>query len=249
MVEKSVAGTEDSACTKLQEAVMERDQMWRAHEKAQISFLQNQTAQMTRNLHLEIERLTNINRDLNRKLDVSGSPTEDSEKKLEEEEQKNKELQEELSRTQRKANALEKTLERTIQFYKEELNHHEERIRQLTSELHDRTQTVTQLSTQLRSIKLREAMAQAQQRRRASCTSPKSPVSPTEPNSAFRLFGFYSGKPSKSSSFRSASIRTPLWPDPSVENNIEKRSLSTNYIRPRNLASFRRTESSSEEHV
>ncbi|KAE9555099.1 hypothetical protein FO519_001674 [Halicephalobus sp. NKZ332] len=166
MVEVSADMKEDSTYGKLQEAVMERDQMWRAHEKAQIAFLQNQTAQMTRNLHLELERLMNVNRDLSRKLN-------------------------------RKATALEKTLERTIAFYKDELNHHEDRIRQLTAELHDRTQTVTQLSTQLRSIKLREAMAQAQQRRRASCTSPKSPVSPTESNSAFRLFGFYSSKPPK----------------------------------------------------
>uniref|UniRef100_A0AC34QV00 CCDC92/74 N-terminal domain-containing protein n=1 Tax=Panagrolaimus sp. JU765 TaxID=591449 RepID=A0AC34QV00_9BILA len=250
----------------LHEAVLERDQLWRIHEKAQINFIQNQNAQMLGHLHAEIERLMAINRELNRKLNVSNSPVDDDkikelEKRLEEEQQKNSELQTELSKNQRKTVILEKTLERTTAFYKDELSHHEDRIRQLTAELHDRTQTVTQLSTQLRSIKLREAMAQAQQRRRASCTSPKSPNSPItspESNSAFRLFGFHSGKSSnpttpspKSSTMRPTTIRQPIWPDSiqTKENNIEKsRTNSTmNPTRPRHLISIRRSDSANSE--
>ena len=134
----------------------------------------------------------------------------------------------------------------------------EDRIRQLTAELHDRTQTVTQLSSQLRSIKLREAMAQAQQRRRASCTSPKSPtppaMSPNDCNSAFRLFGFakdFGRQPNSPSNkaIRVDALPQPHWPDPlQKENNIEKsRTLSTSFItaRPRHLASLRRAGSTS----
>lgn len=47
---------------KLAEAIMERDDMWRKHEKAQISYLQEQNAQLLSRLHEEIERLQNANR-------------------------------------------------------------------------------------------------------------------------------------------------------------------------------------------
>jgi hypothetical protein len=106
---------------------------------------------------------------------------------------------------------------------------------------------------------LKEAMAQAQQRRRASCASPKSPsspaVSPNDCNSAFRLFGFakdFTRHPPHSPSnktIRLDALPQPHWPDPiQKENNIEKpRTLSTSYItaRPRHLASLRRAGSTS----
>jgi hypothetical protein len=104
-------------------------------------------------------------------------------------------------------------------------------------------------------------MAQAQQRRRASCSSPKSPsspaVSPNDCNSAFRLFGFakdfarHPNSPSNANkTIRLDVLPQPHWPDPTMqkENNIEKsRTLSTSYItaRPRHLASLRRAGSTS----
>jgi predicted DNA-binding ribbon-helix-helix protein len=252
---------ETSAPLEIQKAVHERDQMWKLHEKAQISFLQNQNTQMLSHLHTEIDRLMNINRELNRRLNVSNSSDkeEELERQLENEEQKNAELLEELQKNQKHTAVLEKTLEHTLTFYKDKITQHEDRIRQLTAELHDRTQTVTQLSSQLRSIKLREAMAQAQQRRRASCSSPKSPtspaVSPNECNSAFRLFGLakdfarQTHSPSTQKTIRLDALPQPHWPDPMLkENNIEKpRTLSTSYItaRPRHLASLRRAGSTS----
>lgn len=46
----------------MDKALAERDDIWRRHEKQQISYLQNQNSQMLSRLHLEIERLHNVNR-------------------------------------------------------------------------------------------------------------------------------------------------------------------------------------------
>ncbi|KIH68328.1 hypothetical protein ANCDUO_01338 [Ancylostoma duodenale] len=42
---------------RLREAIRQRDEQWRKHEREQITFLQNETAAMLRGLHKEIERL------------------------------------------------------------------------------------------------------------------------------------------------------------------------------------------------
>lgn len=44
----------------LDEALAERDDMWRRHERAQIAFLQNDHAHMLKALHDEIERLQQL---------------------------------------------------------------------------------------------------------------------------------------------------------------------------------------------
>ncbi|MCP9259583.1 hypothetical protein DINM_002520 [Dirofilaria immitis] len=54
-------------------AIQERDDMWRRHESAQISFLQNENSQMLTGLHAEIERLHHHLRDLYRRLYVKNS--------------------------------------------------------------------------------------------------------------------------------------------------------------------------------
>ncbi|VDP12959.1 unnamed protein product [Onchocerca flexuosa] len=54
-------------------AIQERDDMWRRHENAQISFLQNENSQMLTGLHMEIERLHHHLRDLYRRLYVKNS--------------------------------------------------------------------------------------------------------------------------------------------------------------------------------
>lgn len=46
-------------------AIQERDDMWRRHETAQISFLQNENSQMLTGLHVEIERLHHRLRGIN----------------------------------------------------------------------------------------------------------------------------------------------------------------------------------------
>lgn len=46
----------------LDKALAERDEMWRKHEKEQIAYLQQQNSQMLSRLHVEIERLQNVNR-------------------------------------------------------------------------------------------------------------------------------------------------------------------------------------------
>ncbi|KAH7731735.1 ImpB/MucB/SamB family protein [Aphelenchoides avenae] len=175
---------------KLAEAVMERDDMWRKHEKAQISYLQEQNAQLLSRLHDEIERLQNVNRDLQRRLHVSPGEKEPSESSAELESQlkaekdTSEQLKESLAKAEKRNAVLAQTLEKTAELYKSQIANHEDRIRQLTRELHDRTLTVTQLSQQLRNFRLREAMAQAQYRRKSSMDGSKM-ASPT----AFRLFG------------------------------------------------------------
>ncbi|KAE9419989.1 hypothetical protein Angca_000669, partial [Angiostrongylus cantonensis] len=43
--------------SRIREAIRQRDDQWRRHEREQIVFLQNETATMLRGLHKEIERL------------------------------------------------------------------------------------------------------------------------------------------------------------------------------------------------
>lgn len=79
------------------------------------------------------------------------------------------------------AAAVEEKVKVTIDRLKEQNDIQGDRIRQLSSELNDRNQTVAHLSNQLRNYRLRDAMATAQQRRKASQGSPvMSPTSPTK---------------------------------------------------------------------
>ncbi|CAD5216533.1 unnamed protein product [Bursaphelenchus okinawaensis] len=183
---------------KLNEALNERDEMWRKHEKEQIAYVQQQTSQMLARLHNEIERLVNKNRDLERCLHIGNiadpEEIEELESKVETLQKQNKTMKKDLSASEDRNKALAKTLEETARVYKDQVFEHENKIRQLTHELDQRTLSMTQLSTQIRNYKLREAMAQAQQRRRASCIDPPSTTtsvtlpSPVKPK-AFRLFG------------------------------------------------------------
>ncbi|CAD5222490.1 unnamed protein product [Bursaphelenchus xylophilus] len=183
---------------KLNEALSERDEMWRKHEKEQIAYVQQQTSQMLARLHNEIERLMGKNRDLERRLHVSNIPdpevVEELENKIENLQKQNKSLKKEFAASEDRNKTFAKTLEETARVYRDQVYEHENKIRQLTHELDQRTLTMTQLSTQIRNYKLREAMAQAQQRRRASCIDPPNTTtsmtlpSPVKPK-AFRLFG------------------------------------------------------------
>jgi DNA repair exonuclease SbcCD ATPase subunit len=170
----------------LNNAIAERDEMWRKHEKAQIAYVQDRNAQLLSRLHAEIECLHNANRALERRLFVNDDMPDST--KLEEELCREKEaterLKENLAQSEKRNISMAQTLEKTAELYKNQVTQHEDRIRQLTNELHDRTLTVTQLSQQLRNFRLREAIGQAQQRRRSSFESSKQ-TSPT----AFRLFG------------------------------------------------------------
>uniref|UniRef100_A0A914XRQ7 CCDC92/74 N-terminal domain-containing protein n=1 Tax=Plectus sambesii TaxID=2011161 RepID=A0A914XRQ7_9BILA len=171
--------------TELTEALAERDDMWRKHERAQIAFLQNDHANMLKALHDEIERLQQLCRELQARLTVSHGYDEqvDSEEnvKLKEQlrdaEEKLAELTARAEMKDAKMVAMEQKNDKTVLMLREQLGHQADRIRQLSRELHERTTSVTQLSTQLRNIRLKEAMAQ--QRRRASFDSPKR--SPTGP--------------------------------------------------------------------
>ncbi|KAI6177282.1 hypothetical protein M3Y97_00889800 [Aphelenchoides bicaudatus] len=175
----------------LNKALTERDEIWRKHEKSQISYLQQQNAQMLSRLHVEIERLQNINRDLERRLYVSTEPEtfDELQNEIAKYKSTNEALRKEVASAENRSRQLAQNLEQSAKLYKDQVTDHEARIRQLTAELDHRTLTITQLSTQLRNFKLREAMAQAQQRRRASCIEPLKQTSPTATKPAgFRLF-------------------------------------------------------------
>ncbi|VBB27799.1 unnamed protein product [Acanthocheilonema viteae] len=139
-------------------AIQERDDMWRRHETAQISFLQNENSQMLTGLHAEIERLHHHLRDLYRRLYVKNSfdsnitlenENELLRKRLEIERQNTDKLTEELEKCKKKSRDLEQQTNETIKTLRNQLAYQNKRIRQLTDELHGRTPQATKLMVQL----------------------------------------------------------------------------------------------------
>ncbi|WKX98596.1 hypothetical protein Q1695_013909 [Nippostrongylus brasiliensis] len=176
---------------RLREAIRQRDDQWRRHEREQIVFLQNETAAMLRGLHKEIERLGYQLKDAKRQLYVpDDSPCDHSEMeaKIEQQQEHIRQLEQEVREKEQRASNVDKAAE-LVEKLKEQINIQADRIRQLTSELNERNQTVAHLTSQLRSYRLRDAMATAQQRRRASSTTNCSSPSPiTSPSSPHRIF-------------------------------------------------------------
>ncbi|CAI4229024.1 unnamed protein product [Auanema sp. JU1783] len=193
--EKETASS-DNLEDRLRAALRERDEQWRKHEKAQITFLQQESSNMLKGLHSEIERLGHQLRDAKHKLLVTGTESvsicdhTELEKTISQQEEAIRMLEEKIIGKEDQVQNIEKTVTATILKLQEQIHLQGERIRQLTSEMNDRNQTVAHLSSQLRAYRLRDAMATAQQRRRAShggnSPSPASDlVSPTTP---FRVF-------------------------------------------------------------
>uniref|UniRef100_A0A1I7TG51 CCDC92 domain-containing protein n=1 Tax=Caenorhabditis tropicalis TaxID=1561998 RepID=A0A1I7TG51_9PELO len=195
---------------RIEKALMERDNEWRKHEKGQIQFLQNETSNMLKSLHNEINRLGNELREEKRKNAHGGD--EESAEKIAELEKKIKEKDAYTSN-------LEKKVTTTIQKLQEQITIQSDRIRQLNEELNDRNQTVTHLSQQLRAIKLREAMATSTHRRRASSQLNSTSPPVTSPSSPHRIF------PPVSSGLLSASVAV-TYPGSGNRLNIQKRSNS-----------------------
>ncbi|VDO58751.1 unnamed protein product [Haemonchus placei] len=155
---------------RLREAIRQRDEQWRRHEREQITFLQNETAAMLRGLHKEIDRLGYELKDAKRQLYVpDDSPCDHSE-------------MEEIREKEERASSIDSKVSQTVEKLQEQIEIQADRIRQLSNELNERNQTLAVLSSQLRTYRLRDAMATAQQRRRAS-TSPI--VSPSSPHRIF----------------------------------------------------------------
>jgi len=161
----------------------DRDEMWRRHEMAQIAFLQGEHNGTLAGLHCEVDRLHHCIRDLELKqLPRNNDHHDDLQRKLAEAEQRIVELNKQFETKNDRVTNLESQMDKSMRVFRDQLGYQADRIRQLTRELHEKTTTVTQLASQLRTVKLREAMAIAAQRRRASCESPnRSP-------SAHRLF-------------------------------------------------------------
>ncbi|PAV62783.1 hypothetical protein WR25_23416 [Diploscapter pachys] len=203
-VEKLI--TEADLERRLREALRERDDQWRKHEKAQIVFLQSEGANMLKALHLEIDKLGHQLRDAKRQLfvsstgglsastDLSNYDHSELTKRFKEQELRIAELEQLLSEKEAYAKGIERKVMATMEKLQEQINLQGDRIRQLTTELNDRNQTVAHLSSQLRTFRLREAMAQAQQRRRASQGSANSSplVSPSSPHRIFPPKGLLS---------------------------------------------------------
>ncbi|CAI5441663.1 unnamed protein product [Caenorhabditis angaria] len=192
----------------------ERDDQWRRHEKSQIQFLQNETSSMLKSLHQEVNNLQNQLREAQRRQ-IMG---EENEENGEENSERIKELEKKLAEKEMYTKNLEKKVTATIQKLQEQIQIQSERIRQLNDELNDRNQTVTHLSQQLRSIRLREAMATSQHRRRASQqTSP--PL--TSPSSPHRIF------PPISTGLLSASVAVTYPGSKSSANNTSNPTSSS----------------------
>uniref|UniRef100_A0A1I7VJZ2 CCDC92 domain-containing protein n=1 Tax=Loa loa TaxID=7209 RepID=A0A1I7VJZ2_LOALO len=140
-------------------AIQERDDMWRQHESAQISFLQNENSQMLTGLHAEIERLHHHLRDLYRRLYVKNSfdsnTTLENEneqlrkRQLEKAEQNTDKLNQELEKCEKKFRDLEQQTNETIKTLRNQLTYQGNRIHQLTNELREKTTQITKLMTQL----------------------------------------------------------------------------------------------------
>ncbi|KAK6740940.1 hypothetical protein RB195_009035 [Necator americanus] len=183
---------------RLREAIRKRDEQWRKHEREQISFLQNETATMLRGLHKEIERLGHQLKDAKRQLYVpDDSPCDHSEMeaKIEQQEERIRALEQQIRDKEQHATDVEDKIAETVEKLQEQINIQADRIRELSAELNDRNQTVAHLSSQLRSYRLRDAMATAQQRRRASssnCSGASPIVSPSSPHRIFPPKGLLS---------------------------------------------------------
>ncbi|VDM09123.1 unnamed protein product [Wuchereria bancrofti] len=147
-------------CThRINVAIEKRDDMWRQHETAQISFLQNENSQMLTGLHAEIERLHHRLRDLYRRLYVKNSfdnnTTLENEnellrkRQLQKTEQNMDKLNQELQKCEKKSRDLEQKTSGTIRMLKNQLAYQGNRIRQLTDELSERTAQITKLMAQL----------------------------------------------------------------------------------------------------
>ncbi|KAK6015480.1 hypothetical protein OSTOST_19095, partial [Ostertagia ostertagi] len=185
---------------RLREAIRQRDEQWRRHEREQIVFLQNETAAMLRGLHKEIERLGYQLKDAKRQLYVpDDSPCDHSEMeaKIEQQQERIRQLEQasqfppaRFEIREREKGAMLLTAKRQKQLRETaRTDQYSDRIRQLSNELNERNQALAVLSSQLRSYRLRDAMATAQQRRRAS-TSPI--VSPSSPHRIFPPKGLVS---------------------------------------------------------
>nr|CDJ82415.1 Hypothetical protein CBG07050 [Haemonchus contortus] len=170
---------------RLREAIRQRDEQWRRHEREQITFLQNETAAMLRGLHKEIDRLGYELKDAKRQLYVpDDSPCDHSEMeaKIEQQQERIRQLEQEIREKEERASSIDSKVSQTVEKLQEQIEIQADRIRQLSNELNERNQTLAVLSSQLRTYRLRDAMATAQQRRRAS-TSPI--VSPSSPHRIF----------------------------------------------------------------
>ncbi|VDK61636.1 unnamed protein product [Onchocerca ochengi] len=113
-------------------AIQERDDMWRRHESAQISFLQNENSQMLTGLHAEIERLHHHLRDLYRRLYVKNSfdsntmlenENEQLREKLEIAQQNTDKLNQKLEECEKKSRDLEQQTNETIKMLKNQLSY------------------------------------------------------------------------------------------------------------------------------
>ncbi|CAG9531935.1 unnamed protein product [Cercopithifilaria johnstoni] len=138
-------------------AIQERDDMWRRHETAQISFLQNENSQMLTGLHAEIERLHHHLRDLYRRLYVKNSfernvtlknENDFLRKRIEIEKQNTDKLNEELEKCKKNLKDLEQQTDETVKTLRSQLAYQDKRIRQLTDKLRERIPQITELMVQ-----------------------------------------------------------------------------------------------------
>ncbi|KAL6727629.1 hypothetical protein Aduo_009491 [Ancylostoma duodenale] len=119
----------------------------------------------------------------------------DMEAKIEQQEERIRQLEQQIREKEQYATNVEDKVAEAVEKLQEQIDLQADRIRQLSAELNERNQTVAHLSSQLRTYRLRDAMATAQQRRRASssnCSNASPIVSPSSPHRIFPPKGLLS---------------------------------------------------------
>uniref|UniRef100_A0A915EE57 Uncharacterized protein n=1 Tax=Ditylenchus dipsaci TaxID=166011 RepID=A0A915EE57_9BILA len=120
-------------------ALKERDEMWRKHEKAQIEYIQTRSAHILTGLHAELEKLQNINRDLERQLFVSVEPCKIEldrvRGQLSAERKSTATCRKQLGVMSRRNACLAQTLEKTAQLYKHQIAQYESKIAETNEQI------------------------------------------------------------------------------------------------------------------
>ncbi|VDP28136.1 unnamed protein product [Heligmosomoides polygyrus] len=110
---------------RLREAIRQRDEQWRKHEREQIVFLQNETAAMLRGLHKEIERLGYQLKDAKRQLYVpDDSPCDHSEMetKIEQQQERIRQLEQEIREKEQRVNSIDGKAAEKVEKLEEQIS-------------------------------------------------------------------------------------------------------------------------------
>lgn len=186
-----------------QALLIERDALWREHERAQILFIQERNGLVLNDLHIEIEKLQNRCRDLSAALcgnldrdyvaesearAITMVATDEPKAQLEQTTNELIALKETDQRKSQKIAMLEEKLRQSEERSRDEMIRNSLKIKDLTLELGSKASLVSQLSSQLHQVRLKEAV---ERQRVESATHSQQNRNPTSMESAPSGGGFW----------------------------------------------------------